>query len=428
MSVVVFETMYIGLLGVEPLAAMALVVPFVVLMGMMSIGAMGGGVSSAVARALGANNHDKASAVVLHAGIIALCGGIIFTATMMLFGRELFSLLGGAGKVLDLAVEYSQVLFAGAISVWLTNTFVSVLRGTGAMKVASATLVFVAVGQIIVGGCLGLGLLGLPRWGLKGVACGLVVSYTTAVIILVWYLLGGRSRLSVTLHGVQFDRGIFVDILKVGGVACFSSLQSVATVVIFTRLLAPFGTVCLAGYGIGTRLEFVLAPIAGSIGTASIPIVGMNVGAGNIGRARRVTWCAGVIAFCMSGTVGLLFAIFPTLWAERFTAEPAVIAAASEYLSLAGPTFGFLGLGMAMYFASQGSGKILAAVLAQSGRLLTVIVGGLLLLHLNAPATAMFGLVATSLFVYGSLIAASVYFVSWEPRSSIGQVASTSGA
>lgn len=165
------------------------------------------------------------------------------------------------------------------------------------MRASSTTLVLVSVTQIIVGGCLGLGLLGFPQLGLKSVASGLVVSYTLGTIGLAWYLLSGRSRLSVSIRGVSLKAEIFIDILKVGGVACLSSLQSVLTVIVCTKLLAPFGTIYLAGYGIGTRLEFILAPVSSSIGTASTPIVGMNVGAGNIERARRVAWCAGAIAF-----------------------------------------------------------------------------------------------------------------------------------
>ena len=81
---------------------------------------------------------------------------------------------------------------------------------------------------------------------------------------------------------------MFFDILKVGAIACLSPLQSVITVLIFTRLLSRYGTVTLAGYGIGARLEFMLVPIAASIGIASVPIVCMKVAAGNIDRARPV--------------------------------------------------------------------------------------------------------------------------------------------
>jgi hypothetical protein len=78
-AVGVAETKYVGLLGTAQLAAMALVFPLVMLVGMMSAGAMGGGVSSAVSRALGARDPVRARTLALHALVIAVATGIIIT-------------------------------------------------------------------------------------------------------------------------------------------------------------------------------------------------------------------------------------------------------------------------------------------------------------------------------------------------------------
>src|SRR3981081_2904542 len=139
--VAVAETSYIGRLGIEPLAGIALVFPFVMLTQMMLAGVMGGGVSSAISRALGAGNRDRAATLALHAAIIGICGGLFFTAMMLLLGRPFFALLGGRGGVLEQACDYSQVLFSGAVSIWLVNSLSSVLRGTGDMKLPSATMI-----------------------------------------------------------------------------------------------------------------------------------------------------------------------------------------------------------------------------------------------------------------------------------------------
>ena len=94
---------------------------------------------------------------------------------------------------------------------------------------------------------------------------------------------------------------MFFDILKVGAVSCFSPLQSVLTITIFTHMLARFGTEILAGYGIGARLEFMLTSIAFAIGIASVPMVGMAIGARRVARARRIAWIAGCVAFVSVG-------------------------------------------------------------------------------------------------------------------------------
>ena len=98
---------------------------------------------------------------------------------------------------------------------------------------------------------------------------------------------------------------MFFDILKVGAVSCLSPLQTVLTILIFTKILAGFGTETLAGYGMGSRLEFLLMPIAFAFGVASVPMVGMAMGAGLVARARQVAWTAGAFAGLVVGIIGI---------------------------------------------------------------------------------------------------------------------------
>jgi putative MATE family efflux protein len=411
--VAVAETSYIGRLGTEPLAGIALVFPFVMLTQMMSAGAMGGGVSSAISRALGAGNRDRAATLALHAAIIGVGAGLFFTVMMLAFGREFYTLLGGRGGVLEQSMQYSQVLFSGAISVWLLNTLASVVRGTGDMRIPSAVLIGTAVIQIAVGGGLGLGLLGLPKLGMRGVAAGQLTAFTCGAIFLAWYLVSGRSRLKLNFSAFTFQRDMFVDILKVGAVSCLSPVQTVLTILIFTKILASFGTETLAGYGVGSRLEFLLTPIAFAFGVASVPMVGMAMGAGLVARARRVAWTAGASASLTVGIVGLIVAIWPALWVSLFTSDPGVTAAAYSYFAWAGPTFAFFGMGACLYFSSQGAAKVGGPVLAGTARLLLVGLGGWWLASSGAPAWSLFALVGAAMAVYGLGTALSIRVTRW---------------
>src|ERR1700761_1484887 len=170
--VVIAETSYIGRLGVESLAAMALVFPFVILTMTMSGGAMGGGVASAIARALGAGDRDRASTLAMHAFLNAIAFGLVFMLVMLTFGPHLLEVLGGRGNVLAQAVSYVQIFFGGAVLPWLMNSMAGILRGTGNMKLPSAMILNSAVCQIILGGTLGLGLGPIPQFGMRGVAAG----------------------------------------------------------------------------------------------------------------------------------------------------------------------------------------------------------------------------------------------------------------
>lgn len=414
--VAIAETAYVGLLGTLSLAGLALVFPMVMLQQMMSSGAMGGGISSAISRALGAGNVDRAAALAQHAVLIGGSAGLFFFILFELAGSAIYALLGGRDGVLAEALAYSNVVFFGAPAIWLANTFASILRGTGNMVVPSVVLLIVAGAQIVLGGTLGLGLGPVPRLGMAGVALGQVIAFSAGALYLYWHLASGRARVTLKLSSIAVSWDILRDILKVGAVACISPLQTILTVLIITRLVSAFGTEALAGYGIGARLEFLLIPITFAIGVASVPMVGMAVGAGDIARARRVAWTAGMVATAALTVIGVLVTLYPLLWVGLFTRDPIILASASTYLRWVAPFYGLFGLGLCLYFASQGSGKILGPVLAGTVRLLVVLIGGLWLVSMNAPAWQLFALVGVAMAAYGVATAFSLWIVDWGPQ------------
>jgi Na+-driven multidrug efflux pump len=349
--------------------------------------------------------------------MIGLCFGLVFMIGMLVFGPWLLAALGGQGRVLSEAVGYSQIFFAGAVIPWIMNTLAALIRGTGNMKLPSAIILNSALFQILLGGILGLGLGPVPQFGMRGVAAGTLIAFSIGASIMAWYLLSGRSRVKLNFRGFRFQRTMFNDILRVGAVSCFSPLQIMLTVTILTHLLANFGTEVLAGYGIGARLEFMLTSLAFAVGIASVPMIGMAIGAGRIARARRIAWTAGGVSFAAVGLFGGFFAVFPDIWVNLFTDNAAVRAASREYLSIAAPFLAFVGLSISLYFSSQGAAKVLGPVLAQTARLVFVLAGGWWLISKGATSTHFFWLAAASMVLLGVLAAAAVRFTNWGSRA-----------
>lgn len=410
------EIYYVGQLGTTPLAAMALVFPFAMLTQMMSAGAMGGGVSSAISRAMGSGDAPRAQSLVLHALVIACVTGAVYSLIFLLWGPRFYAWLGGSGDVLHEAVQYGQVLFGGAVLVWLINTLASILRGTGNMRTPSVVLMASAMLQIVLGGVLSLGAGPVPAMGMTGVAWGHIVATAAGVVYLLGYLGTGRDRLTLKVEHFALKKDIFTDILKVGAMACLSPVQSVLAILIFTALLAQQGTAALAGYGIGQRLEFLLIPIAFGIGVAAVPMVGMAMGAGQVDRARRVAWTAGGVSAFNLAWIGAVVTIAPDLWAGLFSQDEAVLAFARQYLVTAGPAFGFFGLGLTLYFASQGAGQVTGPVLAGTARLVLVAGLGYWLTQHQGTTAHFYTLVALAMVVYGLLTAAAVKFTPWTTK------------
>lgn len=407
------ETGYIGALGTVPLAAMALVFPFGMLVQMLSSGAMGGGVSSAIARALGANDRDRAEALALHAAVIGLIGGLAHMLVMLVFGPALYQLLGGRDEVLAEAIRYGWVLFAGAPLVWLMNAQLSIVRGTGNMVLPARLTVLTSLVQIAVGAAFGLGPGPFPQWGLGGVACGTLAGYGVGALWLMRRFTTGRERLRLRVSGTRLQWPLFADILKVGAVACLSPTTAIVTMLICTALIAPFGTQVLAGYGIGQRLEFLLIPISFGIGVAAVPMVGMAIGAGMIARARRVAWTAASVSMLNLSVIGLLVAAFPWVWTDMFSDDPAVLAAAATHLRWVGPAFGLFGFGLTLYFAAQGSGRIAGPVIAATVRLVMVLCVGWALQQHDAPLWSYFALMAGGMCLYAAACSLAVRLTRW---------------
>ncbi len=415
-AVAIAETAYIGRLGAEPLAAAALVLPLIMLMGMMSAGAMGGGTSSAISRALGGRDLARAEALARHAMVIGLVLGLFFTVLLSVFGGAVFHLLGGRGETLRLAAQYGGIVFASAVALWLSNILAAVLRASGNMVGPSVVMMAGAALQVVVGGALCFGWGPAPQLGIVGVGLGQVVTSLLSVTLMYVMLRGPRAAVRLKVIG-PLRRELFADILKVGAPAMFSPIQTVGTVLIITAIAARFGTETLAGYGIGSRLEFLLVPIAFSVGVASIPMVGLAIGAGDVVRARRVAWTAGVMGAIGLGAIGALLAVAPELWVSIFTVDPGVRAAAALYLHFVGPMFAFFGMSLALYFASQGAGRILGPLLAGTARMAVVGIGGWLLVVNDAPSWALFALVAAGMVVMGLATAGSVAITPWGPKA-----------
>ena len=409
------ETFWVGKLGTDALAGMALVFPGVMLMGMLSAGAMGGGISSAVARTLGAGRREVADALVLHAVVINVLLGFGFSVLVLLFGPSLYRAMGGEGASLRAALLYSNVVFAGNVLLWLMNAFASVIRGTGNMLVP-AMVICVGVAVLVpLSPCLIFGLGPFPALGIAGGGVALVLTYATGTAVLAWYVLSGRNLVRLRLARLRWP--LFRDILRVGAVGGISAVQSNLTVAMTTGLVGvAAGADAVAGYGVGARLEYLLVPVVFGLGSPLVAMVGTNMGADQQARALRIAFTGGAIAFAISETIGIAAAIFPHAWLGLFGSDPAMLETGADYLRAVGPFYGFFGLGLALYFASQGAGRLLWPLLAGLARLVLAVGGGWWALRLTGSLTALFAVLGVALLVFGVTVTVAVRLGAWSRR------------
>jgi len=382
---------------------------------MLSGGAMGGGISSAIARALGARRREDADALVLHAVIINVSLGLTFSALALLFGPSLYRALGGEGGSLEAALRYSNVVFAGTSLVWLLNALANVIRGTGNMFVPALAICIAVALLIPLSPCLIFGLGPFPALGIAG--GGVAVVFTTALTasVLGWYILSGRSLVRFRL--VRLRWALFYEILRVGGVASVTTLQTTLTIALTTALVgAAAGPDAIAGFGTGGRLEYLLVPLVFGLGAPLVALVGTNIGAGQPARALRIALIGGALAFALTESIGVAAAVWPRAWLELFGHDPRMLATGSAYLRTVGPVYGFFGLGLALYFASQGAGRLFWPLFAGMLRLLIAIGGGWIALRTSGSLGGVFAALGVALLAYGMTMAAAIGSGAWFRR------------
>jgi putative MATE family efflux protein len=420
------EVVFVGWLGAEALAGVSLVFPLIMLMQTMSAGGMGGGVASAVARALGAGRRHDADALAGQALIIAVVMGSLFTTGAVWSGPRLYRALGGAGGALDVALAYSNLVFAGATAFWVFNILASVVRGAGNMLLPAAVVVGGAIVTLTLSPTLIVGWGPIPRLGVVGAAAALVAYYIGGSLILLGYLASGHGLVRLTVAGLRIRWRLLADILRVGLPGSLNTIQANLTVVLLTGLVGPFGTFALAGYGMGARLEYLLIPLTFGLGSALVTMVGTNVGAGQFARAQQIAWVGAAMAGAVTEGIGLAAAVVPRAWLGLFSEHPAVLGIGTAYLHRVGPAFGFVGLGLALYFASQGAGRVLWPLVAGFARLLTATAGGWLAIHwLGGGLSGLFLAIALSLVVFGTTVAVATRAGAWRYGTPIRRATSS---
>jgi Na+-driven multidrug efflux pump len=321
--------------------------------------------------------------------------------------------MGGSGASLAAALTYSETVFAGGILVWIFNSLANVVRGTGNMALPAIVTLAGAVVLVPLSPCLIFGWGPLPRLGIAGGAAALLFYYAVGSLALVAYLRSGRSVVRLGWRGVRLRWPLFRDILGVGAVAALVTLQTNLTIAIATGLVGRFGPAAIAGYGTGSRLEYLLVPLVFGLGGPLVAMIGTNIGAGQRARALATAWMGAAIAAGLCEAIGIAAAIAPRAWLTLFDSEPAMLDAGSRYLHAVGPFYGLFGLGMALYFASQGAGRLLWPLVANLARLAIAAGGGWLVLRGGGSLSNLFIALAVALAAFGAINAAAVASGVW---------------
>ena len=412
--VVLTEVWFISKLGTDSLAAVALAFPLLMITQTMSGGALGGAITSAIARSMGANDIDRVEKLIWHSVVISLGGALIFLILFLFFGNQLLFLLGGRGEILQESYAYCSVLFFGGALLWLSGSLSAVLRGMGNMRFPATLMVIASSFQVVLSGGFILGWFGFPKLGVPGAAVAVLITSAIMVTVILIKLQSNSVPASLKREKFQLSKSLFDNIFEVAIPASVSPLLTVGTILVLTGLVGTFGTEALAGYGIGSRVEFLMIPLIFGIGTAMTSIVGANIGAKEIIRAEKVGIYGGSTAGIVSVFIGLTLALFPESWIQFFTNDPKAFEVTKRYIQLVGPFYIFQGVGLSLYFASQGANAMKWPTIATIIRFLVASIGGAISVYwLGLGIESIFISSSVAMTIFGIMIFVSIKRGAW---------------
>jgi Na+-driven multidrug efflux pump len=249
----------------------------------------------------------------------------------------------------------------------------------------------------------------LPALGPAGAGWGIVIPFAGGSVLMIWYL---RSRAIVRLNfrGMTPRWELFADILKVGVPGLINTAITNLSVVVLTGIAGQLGPETAIGYAMGARLEYVLQPVAFGFGTAIVAMVGTNWGGRQYRRARKIAWTGATTIAALCGTIGLIVAFQPGLWMGLFSDDPDVMRLGALYLRIVGPAYLCFGLGLGLFFVTQGVGRAVAAMNANAVRMIASAAGGLVAIYwFELGVAGFFTAVALGFCLYAAML---VYAVS----------------
>jgi Na+-driven multidrug efflux pump len=252
-----------------------------------------------------------------------------------------------------------------------------------------------------------------PRLGIAGGAAAVLIYYIVGCAIFAAYIWSGRGVLKPSRLPPRLSWAPMRDILRVGAVSSIVSLSTNVSIAVATGLAGLIGPAAVAGYGTGARLEYLLVPLVFGLGAPVAAMVGTSIGAGRKDRALRVAWTGAAIAFALTETIGLVAAGFPSAWLSLFGSDPKMIETGTLYLHIVGPTYGFFGGGLALYFASQGAGRVGWAMIVAVLRVVIATGGGWLAVKYFGGSAGLFVAIAAALVIYGIANVAAVAGGAW---------------
>jgi len=403
------DTVWVGMLGPNELAAISLFFPVVFIFIAVASG-LSVGATALVAQAIGGKRWKEADNIAEHSLLLAVILGILIALFGFIFAPSLFVFMGADAVVLPLALSYSNIIFAGILFMFLSFMASSLIQAQGNSKTPMKFQAAMVVLNLILDPILMFGWFGFPAMGLPGAALATVFSRSLMSVLLVAYLFKDRTKIRLRPRDFSFDPKILKKIFSVGLPASIGQSINSIGMILLMALVGGFGSMAIAAFGIGMRLDsLILLPTIG-MSQAVITTVGQNYGKKEIQRAVKTVKYGAVTVVLIALVLATVMLLFPAQFFQPFTSEQAIISIGAAYLSIVAFSYAFKSATLSISAGFQGTGKtVLSMLVMLSSWIFTIGIGWYLSQSMGLEGI-WFGLLASS------IISAAIAFIIFKSR------------
>lgn len=351
----IVDVFWVARLGASAIATVALTESMMAIAYTLAFG-LAIGTTATVARRVGEKDADGAAQAAVQAIALGLVVSLTLGALGAVFAPDLLRLMGAGPDVLARGTGFARVMLGGSASVFMLFVINAAFRGAGDAAVAMRVLWFANALNIVLGPLFIFGPGPFPELGVTGAAVATTIGRSAGVLYAATRLWKGAGHIAVRREHLTVRLSAMVKLARLCAVGTFQIMIGTTVWIGLLRILASFGSVAVAGYGIAIRIViFAILPAFG-LSNAAATMVGQSLGAKDPARAERAVWTASRYNLAFLGTLGVLFVAFAPWIVALFTREPEVAHVATLALRIIALGFPMYAFGMTITQSFNGAG------------------------------------------------------------------------
>ncbi|PKQ16953.1 MAG: MATE family efflux transporter [Actinobacteria bacterium HGW-Actinobacteria-7] len=404
----IVDTFYLGQLGTAQLAAMGFTLAVVMTVSSISMG-LGVGTTAVISRVIGRGDGLGMQRLSMNAILLGLLVAMCISVVGLVTIDPLFRLMGATGIVLDHIHAYMAIWFLGLPLVIVPQIGNSAIRATGDTKTPALIMISAMTANAVLDPLFIFGLGPVAAMGMQGAAIATVLSQAIALIVSFNVLLR-RGLITFARQSWRELADGWRRILTIGVPAAVTQLITPVSTGIVIGIVATYGIAAVAGFGVASRLEMFAVMVINALGSALVPFIGQNWGAGNKERVGRAVKVALALASGWGLMVWLLSIAFGRPVASIFNDNPLVIATVMSYMAIVFPSLFLLGALTTVNSALNALHKPLVSMMLSLVRMLVLYV------PLAFLGSALMGLTGVWWAAFAANVASGIVAVVWFRR------------